>query len=122
MDGIAEQLSRQKLSWAQASDEQLQEAVEGAAQKYRKQHNRGIFDEKRFLFSEKRLREEAAMAARAVRSQLEGTDVRVAASEAGFGGDIFSLPTPYGRLTLRGRIDRVDETVADGKTYARGGL
>ncbi len=119
MDGIAEQLSRQKLSWAQASDEQLQEAVEGAAQKYRKQHNRGIFDEKRFLFSEKRLREEAAMAARAVRSQLEGTDVRVAASEAGFGGDIFSLPTPYGRLTLRGRIDRVDEAASDGKTYVR---
>ena len=43
----------------------------------------------------------------------------MAASEAGFGGDIFSLPTPYGRLTLRGRIDRVDEAASDGQAYVR---
>lgn len=119
MDGFAAELSARKLSWAELGDEQLQEVMDSAAQRHRADHNRGIFNEKRFLWSEKRLREEAALAARAVRRQLAGTGVRVAASEAGFGGDIFSMPTPYGRLTLRGRIDRVDEAVADDQTYVR---
>lgn len=119
MDGFAQELAERKLSWAEIDDAVLQEVVDSAAEKRMEEHNRGIFREKRFAFSEKRLREEAAMAARAVRSQLAGSSVRVAASEAGFGGDIFSLPTPYGRLTLRGRIDRVDEAVSDGQAYVR---
>lgn len=119
MDDFAQELAERKLSWAEIDDALLQEVVDSAAQKRMEEHNRGIFREKRFAFGEKRLREEAALAARAVRSQLEGSGVRVAASEAGFGGDIFSLPTPYGRLTLRGRIDRVDEAASDGQAYVR---
>lgn len=119
MDGFAQELAERKLSWAEIDDALLQEVVDSAAEKRMEEHNRGIFREKRFAFGEKRLREEAALAARAVRSQLAGSGVRVAASEAGFGGDIFSLPTPYGRLTLRGRIDRVDEAASDGQAYVR---
>ncbi len=111
MDGFTDDLARAGKDWAEISDAELTAAVDRVADTLLQEHNRGIFTEKRFRFTEKRLREEAVFAARAVRAQLSGTNVRIAAGEAGFGGDILSIPTSFGKLTLRGRIDRIDEAV-----------
>ena len=37
----------------------------------------------------------------------------------GFGGDILRLPTRFGLLTVRGKIDRVDEAQGENGTYLR---
>lgn len=119
MDRLSREFESESIDWAQADDAQIKCAVNKAADEAMKGHNRGIFSEKRFAFMEKRLREEAALAARAARSQLCGTEVKVKASEMDFSGGELTLETAVGQLVLRGRIDRIDEAEIDGNTYIR---
>ena len=119
MDRLSREFERERIDWAQADDAQIKCAVNKAADEAMKGHNRGIFSEKRFAFMEKRLREEAALAARAARSQLCGTAVKVKASEMDFSGGELTPETAVGQLVLRGRIDRIDEAEIDGNTYIR---
>lgn len=120
MDKFARNLAKNHLDWAEVDDAQLKNIIDATAEEQRESHNRGVFTKKRYAFTEKRLREEAVMAAKAVRSQLHGTGVKIIASEKGFGfRDGMLLKTPGGTISLRGKIDRVDAAKIDGKTYLR---
>ncbi|MBQ3871772.1 MAG: PD-(D/E)XK nuclease family protein, partial [Clostridia bacterium] len=85
-----------------------------------KSHNRGVLMDPRFSFTEKRLREEACYAIKAIRDQLKGTSVRIESEEKDFGGNILTIDTSEGRMTVRGRIDRIDTmTGGEGVEYLR---
>ncbi|MBQ9941677.1 MAG: PD-(D/E)XK nuclease family protein, partial [Christensenellaceae bacterium] len=120
MDGFAKNLKKNRLRWAEVDDEQIADLMAHTAGECMDEHNRGIFSGKRFAFTEKRLREEAVLAARAVRGQLAGTGVDVNASEQSFGFQGgYVLHTPHGDIALRGKIDRVDAAEIGGETYLR---
>ena len=121
--GLMEEFTRsaeaQELQWDRLDETHIDRILTEVSEKLQQSHNYGIFMEKRHAFMEKRLREEAAYAIKAVSAQLTGTQTRIAVGEAGFGGDILRLPTRYGMLTVRGRIDRVDEAEGEQSEYIR---
>ena len=119
LEDFTASLSAQQKNWADVTDAEVAELIDEAATARIPLHNKGIFEEKQFAFTEKRLREEAVMAAKAVRNQVEHTNVEIAAGEQSFGGNIFTLDTAFGKLTMRGRIDRIDIAKGQEETYLR---
>lgn len=119
LEDFTASLSVQQKNWADVTDEQIAQLIDEAATARIPLHNKGIFEEKQFAFTEKRLREEAIMAAKAVRNQVEHTGVQIAAGEQSFGGNIFALDTAFGKLTMRGRIDRIDIAKTEDEMYLR---
>lgn len=99
LENVTHTLERRRLSWQNADDNTVSEIIDSAADKMRSEHNKGIFNSKRFAFTEKRLKEEVLLATRAVRASLTG--MHIAGSEVGFRHEL-------GSITLTGRIDRID--------------
>ncbi len=120
MEEFAREAEKENQSWSTLDEERIEQIMKKVAMHLKQTHNDGIFTQKRYAFMEKRLREEAVFAAKAVRNQLAGTNAHVAGEELGFGGDILRLPTRFGTLTVRGKIDRIDEAHSQaGKDYIR---
>ena len=121
MNKFCPELAKNHLDWEEVDDAQLKNIIDATAENRGRSHNRERVYKRNAMPSRKRLREEAVMAAKAVRSQLHGTGVKIIASErAGF-RDGMLLKTPGGTISLRGKIDRVDAAKIDGKTYLPGG-
>lgn len=99
LEKVTRTLERRRLSWQNADDSTISEIIDDAACKMRPEHNKGIFNSKRFSFTEKRLKEEVLLATRAVRASLTG--MHIAGSEVRFEHKLENI-------TLIGRIDRVD--------------
>lgn len=119
MEEFTREAERQRLSWETMEEARIARMLDDIADRLKGTHNYGIFLEKRYAFMEKRLREEAGQAIRAIRAQLSGTHAHIASEEMGFGGDILRLPTRFGMVTIRGIIDRVDEARGEEDTYLR---
>ncbi len=107
-------------NWDDLDDRYIEGTLKHISQQLIKNHNRGVLMDPRFSFTEKRLREEASYAIKAIRDQLKGTSVRIESEEKDFGGNILTIDTSEGRMTVRGRIDRIDTmTGAEGEEYLR---
>ncbi len=119
LEGFTEEVQKKGRSWQDYSDGEIDETMARVAEGQIEGHNRAIFQNKRFAFTEKRLRAEAALAARAVREQLQGTEVSVAAGEAAFSGSVMELETSFGKVSVRGKIDRVDKVEKGGVSLLR---
>ncbi|MBQ4288505.1 MAG: PD-(D/E)XK nuclease family protein [Clostridia bacterium] len=120
MEGFTTYIENEGVRWDALSDSEIDRRIDIIAADLRKKHNNSIFEEKRFEFSEKRLREEAKYAAKAVKRQLEGTSAKVVAGEKRFGKGTLRIDTKYGPLIVQGIIDRVDESESDaGNEYIR---
>ncbi len=119
MEEFTREAQLQGESWEGMEEARIERIMERVAERLKGSHNYGIFTEKRYAFMEKRLREEACLAVKAVRAQFSGTRAHIAGEEMGFGGDILRLPTRFGLLTVRGKIDRVDEAQGENGTYLR---
>lgn len=119
MEEFTREAQLQGENWEGMEEAHIERLMEQVSERLKGSHNYGIFTEKRYAFMEKRLREEACLAIRAVCAQFSGTQAHVAGEELGFGGDILRLPTRFGLLTVRGKIDRVDEAQGADGTYLR---
>lgn len=106
LEEFTAEAQRQGADFESMSEAQIDARLANIAARLRASHNYGIFLQKRYAFMEKRLREEAGYAMRAVRAQFAGTRARVAGEELAFGGDILRIPTRFGMLTVRGKIYR----------------
>ena len=120
LEEFTAEAQRQGADFESMSEAQIDARLANIAARLRASHNYGIFLQKRYAFMEKRLREEAGYAMRAVRAQFAGTRARIAGEELSFGGDILRIPTRFGMLTVRGKIDRVDTARgAEDREYLR---
>lgn len=122
LDGLARRLRRSSVAWRDATDEQLSGHIRAEAERLLDGENARMaaLRDKRQAMTEKFIREEAEIAARAIRYQLSGTEADVFATELRVGFDApFVLHTPAGDVPIHGMIDRIDTAPAEGGTLIR---
>lgn len=101
LESVTHGLASKNMSLSDAGDEHIRGIIDAAADEMRSTHNKGIFKNKRYAITEKRLREEVLLATRAIRASLSGMEIA---------GSEFSFRRDLNGITLTGRIDRIDKS------------
>ena len=123
LERFARGLRREGLDWAALSEDQRESLADRALDEVAQDYNNTVLQStSRHAFLLRRIRVMLQRTVWALQEQLRRGDFRPADVEFAFADDLealrFRLPGGAG-MQLRGRIDRVDELLADGKRYVK---